>query len=323
MKRLLFCVAAVGGLIGAGFARADEAATSVPFRVGKKKAVVLPVKVADSVDAEFQLNTGLGFNVISPALAQKLGVEVSPDHKVKPVTGGELNLAQARISSLTVGNVKEGEQEVVVAEPRTFVGNDGETKVDGILSLAFLREHPFTLDFTNNKLILENSESLRARKATGTKVECRMADEAAVALVSLMLKEKAPDPEKPGGLAGFLSNFTGGGGSPEPPKAWVQVDTGCEPLLLDSKLMFTLKVDATGANVTETEPTDQNGLRYRAWAGQLGKVGLSDTQLAQDKSPVVFRKLQAEGVLGQSFLSRYPAVTFDLPSSELIFSKAQ
>jgi hypothetical protein len=306
-------------MLGSGLAQADESAQSVPFRVGKKRAILLPVKVADSVDAEFQLSTGLGFNLISPQLAQKLGLQPNPDHKVKPVTGGELNLARTRVSSLGVGNLKESDQEVVVAEPRCFVGNDGETKVDGILSLAFFREHPFTLDFTNSKIILENSESLSKRKAAGTKVECRLSDEQVVALVSLMLRERPPEPEKPGGLAGFLAGFSGG--PPDPPKAWVQVDTGCENLLLDSKLMFTLKVDATGANVTEAEPTDQNGLRYRSWTSQMGKVELADTSLAQEKSPVVFRKLQAEGVLGQEFLRRYPAVTFDLPGSELIIAK--
>lgn len=302
---------------GAGLARADESPSSVPFKLGKKQAILLPVKVGDT-DAEFRLDTGLGFNLISPQLAKKMGIEPSPV-KIKPVTGGELDLGQGRLSSLTVGNQRETDLDVVIGEPRSFVSVGGESKVDGILSLAFFRNHPFTLDFANQKLVLEDSESLSKRKAAGKKVECRLSDENVVASVSLMLKERPPEPEKPGGLAGLLSGF--GGGPPEPPKAWVQVDTGCENLLLDSKLMFTLKIDATGANITETEPTDQNGRKFRSFASQMAKVEVSDNpSLVHEKSPVVFRKLLADGVLGQEFLRRY-TVTFDLPNSELIFAK--
>lgn len=301
----------------AGLARADESPASVPFQLGKKQAILVPVKVGDS-DAQFRLDTGLGFNLISPELAKKLGIEPSPT-KVKPVTGGELDLGQGRLSSLTVGNQRETDLDVMVGDPGRFVGIGGESKVDGILSLAFFRNHPFTIDYANQKLVLENSESLSKRKAAGKKVECRLSEENVVASVSLMLKERPPEPEKPGGLAGLLSGFSGG--PPDPPKAWVQVDTGCENLLLDSKLMFTLKIDATGANITETEPTDQNGRKFRSFASQMGKVEVSDSpSLVQEKTPVVFRKLLADGVLGQEFLRRY-TVTFDLSNSELIFAK--
>lgn len=320
MKHLFF-YAGLAVLIGAGLAQADESPISVPFKLGKKQALLLPVKVADSIDAEFRLDTGLGFNLISPQLAQKLGMESSPNTKVRPVTGGELNVAQGRLTSLALGNQRETDVDVLVGEPRMFVAMGGETKVDGILSLAFFRNHPFTLDYANQKLVLENSESLSQRKAAGTRVECRLSDENVVASISLVLKERGPEPEKPGGIAGIISGITGGGGAPDPPKAWVQVNTGCENLLLDSKLMFTLPVDATGANVTETEPTDPNGLRFRSWASQMGKIEVLDKPaLSQLKSPVVFRKLLADGVLGQEFLRRY-TVTFDLPNSELIFSK--
>ncbi|MBX3170443.1 MAG: retropepsin-like domain-containing protein [Candidatus Eremiobacteraeota bacterium] len=316
MKHLLFCVG-LAVLSGAGLVRADQSPVSVPFKLGKKQAILLPVKVAGT-EAEFRLDTGLGFDLISPQLAQKLGLEPTPT-KIRPVTGGELELGQARLSSLTVGAQQENDLDVIVGEPRCFVSTGGESKVDGILSLAFFRNHPFTLDFANQQLVLENSESLSKRKAAGKKVDCRLSDENVVASVSLMLKERAPEPEKPGGLAGLLAGF--GGGPPEPPKAWVQVDTGCENLLLDSKLMFTLKIDATGANITETEPTDQNGRKYRSFASQMGKIEVSESpSLTQEKSPVVFRKLLAEGVLGQDFLRRY-TVTFDLPNSELIFGK--
>ncbi len=318
--KYFYVSAVIGVLIGAGLVQAQEAPASVPLRVGKKRALMLPVKVGDNVDAEFLLDTGLGYNLISPQLAKKLGLEPNSNFKVHPVTGGELDLAQARLTSLAVGNQKDSDVEVVVGEPRLIVGTDGESKVDGILSLAFFRNHPFTLDYAHQTMVLENSESLNKRKAEGTKVECRMSDENVVASVPLTLTPKAPDPPNPGGIAGFLSGL--GGGSPDPPKAWVQVDTSCESLLLDSKLMFTLNVDATGANITETEPTDPTGARYRSWASQMGKVEITETPtVTQEKSPVVFRKLQAEGVLGQAFLRHY-TVTFDLPNSELIFANA-
>lgn len=316
MKHLLLWIG-LGFSLAAGLVQADEAPVSVPLRLGKKQALLVPVKVGDSIDAEFRLDTGLGFDLISPQLAQKLGIEPSPNHKVRPVTGGELELSQGRLPALAVGNQKAEDLDVVIGEPRLFVAQGGETQVDGILSLAFFKNRPFTLDFANQKLVLEDSESLAKRKAAGTKVDCRLSDENVVASVPLMLTERAPDP-KPEGIMGFLGL---GGGAPEPPTAWVRVDTGCENLLLDSKLMFTLKVDATGANVTETEPTDPNGTRFRSWASHLGKIGIVDSPaLAQERAAVVFRKLLADGVLGREFLHRY-TVTFDLPNSELIFAR--
>lgn len=318
MKHAIICFG-LAGLLAVSLAQADEPSTAIPFQLGKKRALLLPVKVADSIEAKFQLDTGLGFDLISPQLAKNLGLESTPNYKVRPVTGGELTLAQGRISSLAVGSARETDHAVVIGEPRCFVGNDGEVKVDGILSLAFFRNHPFTLDYAGQKIVLEDSESLSKRRAVGTKVDCQVSDELVVASVSLTLKEKAPDPPKPGGLAGLLSGF--GGGAPEPPKAWVQVNTGCESLLLDSKLMFTLNIDATGGNISETETTDQNGWRYRSFASHMGKVELTETPLTLERAAVIFRKLQAEGVLGQDFLRRY-TVTFNLPDSELIFAKA-
>ncbi len=316
MKRLSLFLA-LSTLSGLGLALADQSPSTLAFRFGKKRSVILPVKVGESTQAEFLLDTGLGFNVVSPSLAQKVGVESGSTTKIKPVTGGEFDLPQGRISSLTVGNQSESDQPTLIAEPKMFISNDGENKVDGILSLSFFREHPFTLDYANQKLIFENSDSLAKRKATGHRVECRMADEGIVAAVSLALTERPVEPTK-SGLAALIPSFSG---PPEPPKAWVQVNTGSEHLMLDSKLMFTLKVDDTGANVTESETTDQNGRRYRSFTSHLGKVELADNPaLVVEKQPVVFRKLQTEGVLGQSYLQRY-TVTFDLPNSEMIFSK--
>lgn len=311
----------LGALIGAGLARADDAPSSVPFRTGKKQAVVLPVQVSDSLKAEFLLDTGLGFNVISPELAAKLGLQTDSKLKVKPITGGEFEFSSARLPALKLGSTSESNLEVVVAEPRRFIENGGEVGVDGILSLAFFREHPFTLDYPNQALILEESDSLEQRKKAGERVECRLEDDR-LALVALKLKDKDPDPPRPGGFAGLLSGITGGGGAPEPPTAWVQVATGSENLMLDSKLMFTLKIDATGANITETEETDQNGVRSRRFASHMARVGLAtdNSVLSQEKQAVVFRKLRAEGALGQNFLRQY-VVTFNLPGSELIFGK--
>ena len=321
MKQLAFLLG-LGVLVGISLAGADDPPSSVSFKSGKKQAVLLPVKVADSVDAQFLLDTGLGFNVLSPDLAKKLGVETTSSQKVKPITGGEFDLALGRLSSLKLGNERESDLEVVIAEPRRFVGKDGETSVDGILSLGYFRDRPFTLDFANQALILEESESLDQRRKAGTRVDCRV-EEDKFALVSLKLKEKDPDPPNPGGLAGLISGITGSGGAPEPPTAWVQVATGCDNLMLDSKLMFTLKIDATGGNITETEQTDENGVRSRRFASHMARIGLvaDNAVLSQEKHPVVFRKLLGEGVLGQAFLRQYSTVTFNLPGSELIFSK--
>jgi len=318
VKHAIYSLVA-GILITAALVQAQETPSSVPLKLGRKHAILLPVKIGE-VDAQFLLDTGLGFDLISPQLAQKLGLEATPDYQVRPVTGGELKLGRAKLSSLAVGKEKETDLEVLVGDPGKFVGNGGETQVDGILSLAFFKERPFTLDFANQQLVLEDRDSLAKRKAAGKRVGCRLSDEKVVASVPLTLTERAPDPPKPGGIAGILSTFTGSGGAPDPPKAWVQVHTGHENLLLNSRLMFTLKVDATGANITETEPTDPTGQRFRSWASHMGRIELEDhPTLRLEKAPVVFRKLEAEGVLGQDFLRRY-TVTFNLPDSELFFS---
>ena len=271
-------------------------------------------------DVEFQITTVQVEGAQLFQIAGKLlfGVLVVTREEGEPATGGEFELPSVKLPPLVVGDRSDNEQKAVVAEPGIFLGEESE-KVDGILSLSFFKNHPFTIDYANQTLIFENSESLSKRRKAGTKVECRVSDENLVASVPLALTEPPPERPKPGGLAGLLPSFSG---PPEAPKAWVQVDTGCDSLMLDSKLMFSLHIDATGGNITEKETTDQNGQKFRSFSSKMGKVELGENPpVSREKVPVVFRRLQAEGALGQNFLQRFQ-VTFDLPSNELIFSKA-
>ena len=101
----------------------------------------------------------------------------------------------------------------------------------------------------------------------------------------------------------------------------MEVDTGSDTLILDEKFIPRLGVKT--ANLKKVEGKDETGHSYLRYFGEIpGPMALSKApELEQKKFKIMFQKIIYDGLIGQSFLRNF-IVTFDLPRSRLIFSKA-
>ncbi|CAN0356990.1 unnamed protein product, partial [Phaeothamnion confervicola] len=73
--------------------------------------------------------------------------------------------------------------------------------VQGLLSLAYFKERPFSIDYANARIVLETPETLEKRKQDGKTAECRVQQEASTS-VTAWLSMSLPKPASQNGLGG-------------------------------------------------------------------------------------------------------------------------
>ncbi|MES1217780.1 MAG: retropepsin-like aspartic protease [Bacteroidota bacterium] len=133
----------------------SNAQTEVPLHIDDGGYITIPVKINDTVSAVFLLDTGGGVNMVSSDLFNKLdrpeqaGLHTGTRHNGEQITGMLYVLP-----SLTIG--KFSKTNVVIGQYA------GLTKYDGILSMSYFEDIPFSIDFIHRKLVIETNESLAA-----------------------------------------------------------------------------------------------------------------------------------------------------------------
>jgi Aspartyl protease len=55
-------------------------AVEIPFSYIEKSFMVVPIKINDSVTKNFILDTGIGLNLISKSLCEKIGCKINGSH---------------------------------------------------------------------------------------------------------------------------------------------------------------------------------------------------------------------------------------------------
>jgi hypothetical protein len=130
------------------------AQTTVPLEIADGGYLYVRVRVADSIDARLLLDTGAGINTLSDAIferlgdsARDLGTHTGTRHNGERITG-----TVWKIPALTLGALRE--RDVVV-------GRFAPENADGMLSMDFFRDQPFTLDLRAGTLTLEAAGHLR------------------------------------------------------------------------------------------------------------------------------------------------------------------
>ncbi|MEO0727386.1 MAG: aspartyl protease family protein, partial [Bacteroidota bacterium] len=138
MKRIFFL------LLFPLFASTQE----YPIFITEEGHIVVQVQVADSITGNFILDTGAGANVLSGKMfsriktqAQKAGYFSGFRHD-----GDRLDSTAFQIPYLAIGEIKQVDPIVGIYPPLDDYG------IDGLLSLKFFEDKPFTIDFVNQKL---------------------------------------------------------------------------------------------------------------------------------------------------------------------------
>src|SRR5262245_30064620 len=197
-------------------------------------AITIPVRVGES-DTRFIHDTGIGINLVTKGLSERLGCGTIGEHRGRRMSGQEVTVPLTRLPALTVGG--EREADVVagvfdVALPPAF------DEIAGFLSLTWFEKRPFTIDYRRRVVVLESAAGLRRREERGRPVGVRL--------------------DRHGPSLGLLMPMDVSVGEP----AWLEVDTGSGSLILNLPYMERLGLVPETPTVKTVEGTDETGHDY-------------------------------------------------------------
>jgi hypothetical protein len=141
---------------------AASAQATVPLEIADGGYLYVRVRVADSIEAKLLLDTGAGINTLAAPILDRLGAQArdagmhtGTRHNGEQITGQIWSVPSLSLGSLTKRNV--------------VVGRFAPPNADGMLSMDYFRDTPFTLDLAADALAIEPPSHVRdiaARAAT-------------------------------------------------------------------------------------------------------------------------------------------------------------
>jgi len=262
--------------------------------------ILVPARVNDRGPYEFILDTGAGMSLLSPRLADALGV-VPTDTREGRGAAGRVTVAMARVDSIAIGAARGGPMPIGITADVDRIGAAVGHRIDGDVGYDFLKAFRLTVDYQRRVV----------RLATGG-YEVAGVGGAAHAEVAFRLAA----PVKPLVLVPAFVNGRG-------PQTFV-LDTGASTTVLSPALAEALRIETVAA-----EPMTGAGGTLQATLGRVGSLTVGGAAL-QDVSVMVADFLtelgsvvgtRLDGVLGYNFL-RHFRVTLDYPNGVLWLMKA-
>jgi len=256
--------------------------------------LTVPVR-AGGVETRFILDTGIGLNLISEALAGQVGCQ--PDGSAftgQRMSGQDVAIPLGTLSSLALGEHVSRDVPVGIFDLHAMAGLEG---VEGFLSLTYFRATPVTIDYAAGLVIVEDNASLARRAQRGTAVPVQVEYDHCSTDLLLGI-------DLPGGRS-----------------ITVEVDTGSDMIVLNEALAAEVGVDLAAPGTRVREGTDETGhkvIRYfAAISGDLGVTGAAQYRITGPG--VMFQKIIYDGLVGDAFLRNF-TMTYDLANRRVIFS---
>lgn len=144
------------------------AQSTIPLEVADGGYLYVRARVADGVDARLLLDTGAGINTISESILGQLGDRVldagthtGTRHNGETITGRIWSVSSLALGALRKENV--------------VVGGFAPKGADGMLSMDFFRDQPFTLDFKAGTLAIEAPAHLAEIATRAASIPIRLA----------------------------------------------------------------------------------------------------------------------------------------------------
>jgi hypothetical protein len=257
-----------------------------------KHALTVPVLVG-GIETRLVLDTGAGVNLISQALAERVGCQ--PDgssYAGQRMSGQVMAVPLGTLTSLTLGDHTSSDVAVGMIDLQAFALDGAE----GLLSLSYFRTVPVTISYAAGLVVLEDDASLAQRTQRGTPVPVRVEyDQCSTDL--------------------FLGIDLPSGRS-----ITVEVDTGSEGIVLDESLASDAGVDLAAPGTRTYEGTDETGYKFtRYFAAAKGDIGVHGAGMYRVNAPdVMFQKIIYQGLVGDSFLRSF-TTTYDLQNRRMVF----
>jgi predicted aspartyl protease len=247
---------------------------------------------AGGASGRFVLDTGIGVNLVTEALAARIGApRLDRSYTGRRMSGQEVSVPLVVLPDLRLESVRRVELVAGVLDL------DGLGDLDGFLSLEFFRHAPFTVDYEGGAIVVESPESLEARASAGTPVAIELEDEGC-------------------SLDAFMALVL-----PNGREVSVEVDMGSDSLILDESLAGPLGIDLGAADVRRVEGVDETGYAYvRSFTRLAGSIHPTGApELAQTEPEVMFQRIVHDGLVGNAFLRNF-AVTYDVAGSRMILA---
>jgi len=268
----------------------------IPFE-RTKHLLTIAVTLSGSVRTRFVLDTGMGVNLISNSLRDRVGLVATSEVLQERLWSGQrLETPIEVIPSLGIGQKEWTDLKVISIDTSGFdpaLGNVG-----GFLSIGPFSCLAFTIDHDRHILRLHEDGDHGFRDALGYEE------------VDLHLRQERTSLTPEVDLA-----------LPDGNNARVILDTGSDSLLLNVRYMAPLGVNPSDEGVRTVESRDDWGFSYRRHFASVDGAFriLGTSRIREIIAPVAFQQIESEGLLGSSFLSRYN-VTCDLPRSRVGFA---
>lgn len=268
---------------------------SIPFHYILDTFIAVPMTVDGSIKGNFILDTGIGVNLLSKTVCEKLSCHPTHNHVGKRMSGQEIKIPMSTVNSLAIGDTIKSKVAVGIYDIESLIPNQN---IMGFVGLDFFDSKPFTIDYKYKIIVIESQESLKEILAKGFVVPIQL-DRIEDSL-TIMMKINLPSKEEIN----------------------VEVDTGSQGLILDEKYMESLEIIKNNTRIEKKEGIDETGYSYSRYFTKLsGTISISGSPEIKETEPhVMFQKIIYDGLVGHNFLSQY-IVTYDLTNARLIFQK--
>ncbi len=153
------CIVITLLLLVAGITRAQE----YPIHIMEEGHIVVGVTINDSIPANFILDTGAGIMILSGKMYNRIKDAVTPAgyHTGFRHDGDRISGEIYEIPSFAIGEVKVENLKAGMYPPLDGMG------IDGLISMKFFENKPFTIDYAKSKLTFQEPNSLIDLAKTG------------------------------------------------------------------------------------------------------------------------------------------------------------
>jgi predicted aspartyl protease len=256
----------------------------------------VPASVNNDGPHEFILDTGAGISLLTPELAERVGVTITESTEGMGA-GGKLPISLGVVESLAVGQARAERVQVAVTSELHRIGAVIGASVDGNVGYSYLKDFRLTLDY--QKLTLQ---LIRVEQRTNV-------DDSSSA--HARIKFKLAHPSKPLILIPTFVNDEG-------PFIFA-LDTGASSTVLSSEVAQMLGIESTGIPQMTGAGGAMQGSRGVVRSLAVGNARLENLAVATADfltmlSQIIKTKL--DGIIGYNFLKEFK-VTIDYPNETL------
>jgi hypothetical protein len=251
----------------------------------------VPVQLAGD-PYQFLVDTGVGITIVSSAIASRSDVQpISETFTGRRMSGQDVEVPLVRLPRLDLGGYTVDAHIAGVAD----LGDpDGPNGFAGILGLDLFDRHVVTTDPQTMTFTVQSAESFDA-DGFEIPLAMRRAGPAVDPFTRLVL--------------------------PSGREVLVEVDTGSEYLILDTRFMADCGLQIDDPGMTTKTGTDETGYQWtRRWATAHGEVYLAAAPSTAQAQPLVqFQDIIHDGLIGTDYLERY-RMSVDVSGSRLVLS---